>query len=83
MNDRWQSKQGREPGVNRTSDFHHQLCICERLCVFLAKIKKHLTEVKIEAQAILPKAIIDAAVHVQIDFPRGPEETLLDFKLAA
>ena len=46
MNDRWQSKQRREPGVNRTSDFHHQLCICERLCVFLAKIKKHLTEVK-------------------------------------
>ena len=38
---------------------------------------------QIEAQAILPKAIIDAAVHVQIDFPRGPEETLLDFKLAA
>ena len=82
MNDRWQSKQGREPGVNRTSDFHHQLCICERLCVFLAKIKKHLTEVKSNrAQAILPKAIIDAAVDVQIDFPRSPEETLLDLSL--
>ena len=34
MNDRWQSKQRRKPGVNRTSDFHHQLCIWEALCIF-------------------------------------------------
>ena len=84
MNDRWQSKQGREPGVNRTSDFHHQLCICERLCVFLAKIKKHLTEVKSNrAPSNTSESHYRAAVHVQIDFPRSPEETLLDSKLAA
>ena len=38
---------------------------------------------QIEPQAILPKAINDAAAHVQIDFPHSPEETLLDFQLAA
>ena len=36
---------------------------------------------QIEPQATLPKAIIDAAVDVQIDFPRSPEETLLDLSL--